>query len=94
MIPAVHAFPCGRIINIGIVSLLAITNAERELAWENVSPQGLVLEQIKPILAPRAHHDIFSLPIRRVLAGSASGDYSVTPYTTYQNAKFLLMHYY
>jgi len=76
------------------VSLVAITNAERELAWENVSPQGLVLEQIKPILAPRAHYDIFSLPISRVLAGSASGDYSVTPYTTYQNAKFLLMHYY
>ena len=74
MITAVHAFSCGRIINISVVSLLAIADAKSELAWENVRPQRLVLEQIKPILAPRAHHDIFSLPIRRVLAGGASWD--------------------
>jgi hypothetical protein len=56
-----HAFSSCRIINIGIVSLLAIADTKRELAGEYVGSQGLVLEQIKPVLAHRANHEVFSL---------------------------------
>ena len=84
MVPAMHAFPCGRIINISIVSLVAIADAKSELAWEYVGPQGLVLKQVKPILAPRTLHEVFSLPFARVLTCGASWNQSVTLYSVYE----------
>ena len=72
VISAMHAFPCGRIIYISIVCLLAIADAKSELAGEYVGPQGLVLEQVKPVLAPRASQEVFSLSFTRVLASGAS----------------------